>query len=198
VLHFKQKTLKFVKCVNLWDIYIPPTTLDVLLSSTPVQIMYLVFPPTFTLPSAITSRRHFLPSAFLQVGPKPYMWDPSTLSSSLPQIEIEQQSLPSTAPPRLPSSGSPPPPLHRADLGRRGPQVQEDLGHRGALWRAGSTRASSTRWWARLGAACRRRARRGGGRDRELNAGEHGAGELDAGRRGRALHSRISDERCAG
>jgi hypothetical protein len=52
--------------------------------------------------------------------------------------------------------------------------------------------------YARLGAACHRRAQRGGGRDRELDAGGRGAGELDVGRRRRALRGRISDERCAG
>jgi hypothetical protein len=119
--------------------------------------------PTSTLCSEITSQRHFLPSRLFYVDLSPYKWDPSSLHSpaSPPNrnrmLPGSTARLPSTAPSVEQSSGCRPPNLHRASLerrallwaaaglGRRGPHRQADLGRRGALRRAASTWASSTR-----------------------------------------------------
>jgi hypothetical protein len=108
-------------------------------------------PPTSTLCSEITSRRHFLPSKALPCGPKSLQVGP--VLTSLPcfspksiSIEIARsrlhhairravERLPSTEPPpRLPRAASAPLrrafPSAAAGLGRRGPHRQADLGRR--------------------------------------------------------------------
>lgn len=110
----------------VWDFYSWPTSIATLLSSTPVQIAYSVFPSHVKLLLKIHPTEH-IPSVklltcgpvLLQVGPCSYKWGHS-LSPSSPIVPKSNRSctLDSTA--ATPSVHSPPPsPSSQLHLRRR-------------------------------------------------------------------------------